>query len=151
MQELVIINYDLRIMETAKVVYLGEIRTQATHLRSGSKIITDAPVDNHGKGEAFSPTDLLATSLGTCMVTIMGISAETHGFNIDGTVIHVTKIMKENPRRVGEVIVDFDFRKTDYSEKERKLIWHAARTCPVMLSLHPDLVRTIRMNIAEPL
>lgn len=138
-------------METARITYLGDIRTEATHLRSGNKIITDAPVDNHGKGEAFSPTDLLATSLGTCMVTIMGISAEKHGFTIDGTVIHVTKIMKEDPRRVGEIIVEFEFPKTDYSEKERRLIWHAARTCPVMQSLHPDLVRTIRMNIAEPL
>ena len=138
-------------METAKIIYLGEIRTSATHLRSGNNIITDAPVDNHGKGEAFSPTDLLATSLGSCMMTIMGIAAQTHGFNVDGTVIRVTKIMAENPRRVSEVITEFDFPERNYSEKEKNMIWHAARTCPVLLSLHPDLIKTIRMNFQETL
>jgi uncharacterized OsmC-like protein len=138
-------------METAKVVYLGEIRSSATHIRSGNTILIDAPVDNKGKGEAFSPTDLLATSLGSCMMTIIGIAAQTHDFNVDGTVIRITKIMAENPRRVGEVIVEFDFPERVYSEKEKALIWHAARTCPVMLSLHPDLVKTIRMNFPETL
>jgi len=138
-------------METARTVYLGGLRTSATHLRSGNTLITDAPVDNKGKGEAFSPTDLLATSLGSCMMTIIGIAAQTHDFNVDGTVIRITKIMAENPRRVGEVIVEFDFPERVYSEKEKTMIWHAARTCPVLLSLHPDLIKTIRMNFTEAL
>lgn len=136
-------------METAKIVYLGEIRSKATHIRSGSTILIDAPIDNKGKGEAFSPTDLLATSLGSCMMTIIGIAAQTHDFNVDGTTIRVTKIMAENPRRVAEVVVEFDFPVRSYSEKEKAIIWHAAKTCPVMFSLHPDLVRTIRMNFPE--
>ncbi len=138
-------------METARTVYLGELRTSATHLRSGNTLITDAPVDNKGKGEAFSPTDLLATSLGSCMMTIIGIAAQTHDFNVDGTIIRITKIMADNPRRVGEVIVEFDFPERVYSEKEKNMIWHAARTCPVLLSLHPDLIKTIRMNFPETL
>jgi uncharacterized OsmC-like protein len=138
-------------METARIVYLEGLRTSATHIRSGNIIITDAPVDNKGKGEAFSPTDLLATSLGSCMMTIIGIAAQTHTFNVDGTDIRITKIMAENPRRVSEVIVEFDFPERTYSEKEKAIIWHAAKTCPVLLSLHPDLIKTIRMNFSEAL
>ena len=133
-------------METARITYLGGLRTSATHVRSGNKIITDAPVDNKGKGEAFSPTDLLATSLGTCMMTIIGIAAQTHNFNVDGTELKITKIMAENPRRVDEVVVEFDFPGRVYSEKEKAIIWRSATTCPVYLSLHPDLKKTIRMN-----
>jgi uncharacterized OsmC-like protein len=136
-------------METARIVYLGGLRTSATHVRSGNTIITDAPVDNKGKGEAFSPTDLLATSLGSCMMTIIGIAGQTHNFNVDGTEIRITKIMAENPRRVSEVIVEFDFPGREYSEKEKAIIWHGAKTCPVLLSLHPDLIKTIRMNFHE--
>ena len=87
--------------ETTQTIYLGELRTKATHVRSGNEIITDAPPDNKGKGEYFSPTDLLATSLGSCMITIMGIAAREHGFNIDGTTAKIWKIMDSNPRRVG--------------------------------------------------
>ena len=136
-------------METVKTIYLGELRTSATHLRSGNTIITDAPLDNKGKGEAFSPTDLLATSLGSCMMTIIGIAAQTHNFNVDGTIIRITKIMAENPRRVSEVIVEFDFPEISYSDKEKAIIQNAAKTCPVHLSLHPDLIKTIRMNFQE--
>lgn len=138
-------------METAKIIYQGGLRMSATHVRSGNTITTDAPVDNKGKGEAFSPTDLLSTSLACCMMTIIGISAQTHGFDVDGTKISVTKIMAENPRRVGEVIVEFDFPERNYSEKEKEFIWHAARTCPVALSVHPDLIQTIRMNFHDTL
>jgi len=138
-------------METAKTVYLGELRTQATHLRSGNTLITDAPLDNQGKGEAFSPTDLLATSLGSCAMTIIGIAARNHGFNVDKTVIRITKVMAENPRRVSEVIMEFDFPDQAYSDKEKAIIWNAAKTCPVYLSLHPDLVKTIRMNFQDSL
>jgi uncharacterized OsmC-like protein len=143
-------NY-LKIMETAKIVYLGGLRTSATHVRSGNTITTDAPLDNKGKGEAFSPTDLMSTSLACCMMTIIGISAEAHGFDVDGTTISVTKIMAENPRRVHEIIVEFDFPAKIYTEKEKEFIWHAARTCPVHLSLHPDLIKTIRMNFHDSL
>ena len=136
-------------METARSIYLGELRIESTHVRSGKILITDAPPDNKGKGEAFSPTDLLATSLGTCMMTIMGISAQTHGFNVEGTTIGITKIMAENPRRVAEVVVEFTFPKIIYSEKEKAFIKHAAETCPVNLSLHPDLKRTILLNFFE--
>jgi putative redox protein len=133
-------------MPTIKTRYPGELRTQATHVRSGNTLITDAPVDNKGKGEAFSPTDLLAASLGSCAMTIIGIAAHTHGFNVDGTEIRITKIMAENPRRVGEVILEFDFPGNNYSEKEKAIIENAARTCPVAKSLNPELKQTIIFN-----
>jgi uncharacterized OsmC-like protein len=136
-------------METVRTIYLGGLRTSATHVRSGNTLITDAPVDNKGKGEAFSPTDLLATSLGSCMMTIIGIAAQTNNFDVDGTIIRITKIMAENPRRIAEVVVEFDFPERNYTEKERAIIRHAATTCPVYLSLHPDLIKTIRMNFPE--
>jgi uncharacterized OsmC-like protein len=131
---------------TIQTIYTGELRTQATHVASQNTIITDAPLDNNGRGEAFSPTDLLAASLGSCMLTIMGIAANTHGFTIDGTKINITKIMAANPRRVGEIIIDFSFPINHYSDKERLLIEKAAATCPVALSLHPDLKQTINFN-----
>lgn len=133
-------------MPTSSIRYTGELRTVATHLRSGSEIITDAPLDNQGKGEAFSPTDLLATSLGVCAITVIGIAARTHGFNIDGTEISVTKIMAENPRRVAEVIVEMNFPPNNYSEKEKQIIRRTAETCPVRLSLHPDLKQTFILH-----
>lgn len=105
--------------ETIRTTYLGELRTKATHIKSGNALITDAPPDNKGKGEAFSPTDLLATSLGSCMLTIMGIAAREHGFNIDGTKVKIWKMMESNPRRVGEVKIEFTFPKNNYSEKEK--------------------------------
>jgi uncharacterized OsmC-like protein len=132
--------------ETIKTTYLGELRTQATHTRSGNELITDAPPDNKGKGEAFSPTDLLATSLGSCMLTIMGIAAREHGFNIDGTKIKIWKIMESNPRRVGEIKIELTFPGIHYSDREKKFIEKAAHTCPVNLSLHPELKKTILFN-----
>jgi uncharacterized OsmC-like protein len=136
-------------METSYITYLGELRTEAIHRLSGNKLITDAPPDNQGKGEFFSPTDLLATSLGSCMLTIMGISARTHGFSIDGTRVAITKIMETNPRRVVEVIVDLTFPHNSYSPKERKLLELAAKECPVANSLHPDLKQTIKFSFKE--
>ncbi|HBS88742.1 MAG: osmotically inducible protein OsmC [Bacteroidetes bacterium GWF2_38_335] len=130
---------------TSKVTYLSALRTQAEHLKSGDIIITDAPVDNKGKGEAFSPTDLLATSLASCMLTIIGINAQEKGYDIDGTIAEVTKIMDSNPRRVGEIQINLFFQRS-YSEKEKKLIENSARTCPVSKSLHPDLKQTIIFN-----
>lgn len=132
-------------MATVEITYTGNLRTEPVHVKSGQQIITDAPVDNQGKGEAFSPTDLLATSLGSCMLTVMGIAAQTHSIQIDGTTASVTKIMAENPRRVAEVQVNFNFPKT-YTDKEKKILEHAALTCPVHLSLHPDLKKTVSFN-----
>jgi len=136
-------------METSRIIYLGDLRTEAEHVRSGNKLTTDAPVDNNGKGEYFSPTDLLATSLGACMVTIMGMSAKTHGFNIDGTKISVQKIMGTNPRRVVEIVIDLHFPHNNYSAKEKKLIELSAKECPVAQSLHPDLKQTVNFYYGE--
>lgn len=133
-------------MATIHTEYTGELRTVATHLQSGKTIITDAPVDNQGKGEAFSPTDLLAASLGSCMITIMGIAAQTHGFNIDGTKAEITKIMASSPRRVGEIKIELYFPDIQYSAKEKKLIEAAAFSCPVYLSLHPNLIKSINLH-----
>ena len=130
-------------METSTIIYTGDLRTSATHIKSGNIVITDAPTDNHGKGEAFSPTDLVATSLGACMLTIMGIAAKTHEFSIEGTKINITKIMAENPRRIGEIVVELFFPPMDYSEKQKKIIMQCAKTCPVSQSLHPELKQTL--------
>jgi putative redox protein len=128
---------------TSKVIYTGGLRTTAEHLKSGSKIITDAPVDNHGKGEAFSPTDLMSTSLATCMLTVMGIACQSRNINIDGTVAEVTKIMAANPRRVAEIRITLTFPPVTYSDDEKKLLELTARTCPVAESLHPKLIQNI--------
>jgi uncharacterized OsmC-like protein len=133
-------------MATIKTIYLGDLRTENEHLQSGNKIITDAPTDNQGKGEAFSPTDLLATALGNCIMTIMGIKARDNGIDIKGTEIEVTKIMASDPRRVAEVVVEFTFPKKNYTEEEKQLIESVAGKSPVPLSLHPDLKQTIKFN-----
>jgi len=136
-------------METSRVIYTGDLRTEATHVKSGQTIITDAPVDNQGKGDAFSPTDLLATSLGVCAITVVGIAARTHGFNVDGTEIKITKIMASEPRRVGEVVVEFDFPAFNYSEKEKAIITNTIKTCPVSQSLSKDLKQTFIINFSD--
>lgn len=132
-------------MYTSEIVYTGDLRTKAIHLKSGTEIITDAPPDNNGKGEAFSPTDLVATALGCCMMTIMGIAARTHGFSIDGLRTHITKIMASDPRRISGIIVELHFPHNDYSDKEKRIIEISAYTCPVAKSLHPDLIQDIRI------
>ena len=136
-------------MEIAEIIYRGELRSEARHLRSGQIIISDAPPDNQGKGEAFSPTDLMSTSLGMCMLTIMGISARTHGFTIDGTRIKISKVMAANPRRVSEVHVEFDMPPIKYSEKEKNMMEQAAINCPVAKSLHADLLQKVKFNFRE--
>lgn len=133
-------------MTTVKTVYLGDLRTENEHLQSGNKIITDAPTDNQGKGEAFSPTDLLATALGNCIMTIMGIKARDRGIDIRGTEIEITKIMASSPRRVAEVVVEFTFPKGNYTDEDKQLIESVAGKSPVPLSLHPDLKQTIKFN-----
>lgn len=131
-------------MATSKVKYLGDLRTEATHLYSGVKITTDAPLDNQGKAEYFSPTDLAATSLATCGLTIMGIAARTHGFSIDGTEATVTKVMCSDPRRIGEVHIEYHLPDIQYSDKQKKIIEIAGRTCPVAMSLSPEVKQVIR-------
>ena len=130
-------------MATIKTIYLGELRTENEHVQSGNKLISDAPTDNQGKGEYFSPTDLLATALGSCIMTIMGIKARDNNIDLKGTKVKITKIMASEPRRVAEVIVDFHFPQKGYSKQEKQLIESVAGTSPVPLSLHPDLVQTI--------
>jgi putative redox protein len=136
-------------MATIETVYLGELRTEATHVRSDNKLITDAPVDNNGKGEAFSPSDLLATALGSCMLTIMGMAAREQEINMDGTTCSITKIMAADPRRVGETQITFNFPKANYSDKVKTVLQRAALTCPVAKSLHPDLLQNVSFNFDE--
>lgn len=130
-----------------KTVYKGGLRTEIEHLQSGTKIITDAPLDNHGKGESFSPTDLFASSLGSCMLTIMGISAQSYGFSLEGTTIETEKIMGTDPRRVVELKLDITFPKgNNYTPQQKRVIESAARSCPVANSVHPDIKKTITFN-----
>ena len=129
-------------MATIETIYLGDLRTEATHVQSGTKIITDAPLDNQGRGEGFSPTDLLSASLASCMLTIMGIKARASNIDIDNTKCSITKIMAADPRRVAEIVISFKFPKT-YTEKEQQLLERAALTCPVYYSVHEDLKKTV--------
>jgi uncharacterized OsmC-like protein len=132
---------------TSQIIYKGSLRTEAKHLQSGTVIETDAPVDNQGKGERFSPTDLLATSLGNCMLTIMGIKARDMNVNLDNTIVDITKIMKTEPRRVGGVRVTFHFPETlVLDEKQKELLQRAALTCPVAKSIHPDIEQDVVFN-----
>ncbi len=133
-------------MPTSEVTYISELRVKSVHVFSGNEIITDAPLDNQGKAQAFSPTDLLATSLANCMLTIMGIAARTHQFSIDGTRAEVTKTMASDPRRVSAIEVKLFFPKNDYTDKHKKIIENAAHTCPVAYSLHPDIKQDISFN-----
>ena len=122
----------------SKVVYKGDLRTEATHLQSGETIITDAPVDNQGKGEAFSPTDLVVTALASCMITIMGIVAKRDKIKMEGTTAEVEKIMASDPRIIGEIEIKINFAHP-IEEKARAKLERAAHTCPVSGSLHQDL------------
>ncbi len=132
-------------MITSKIIYRGELRTEAVHQHSGTMIITDAPLDNQGKAEAFSPTDLAATSLGSCMITIMGILGRRENITpIDGTTAEITKVMYSDPRRIGEIHVTLEFPKNNFSDKEKAMYEHAALTCPVAKSLHPDIKQVLQ-------
>src|ERR1700704_5277474 len=126
---------------TSTVVYNGDLRTTCTHLKSGSSFGTDAPTDNHGKGERFSPTDLMTTSLATCMLTVMGIKAKTMRFDLDDMKVEVLKIMKADPRRVGGIELTFHIPGAlkDIDEKTKGILKNTAETCPVMKSIHPDI------------
>jgi putative redox protein len=130
---------------TSTVIYEGDLRTVATHLRSGSIIQTDAPLDNQGKAERFSPSDLVATALGSCMMTIMGIKARDMNVDLRGTRIEVEKIMNADPRRISEINLQFHFPESlQVKEKERIIFERAAHTCPVMYSINPE----IKVNVA---
>jgi uncharacterized OsmC-like protein len=133
-------------MITAEIFYKGNLRTSAQHVGSGNVIITDAPLDNQGKGEAFSPTDLLSTSLACCMLTIMGIAANTHQIHLEDTRVTVTKKMASDPRRVIEIEIHFWFPAIAYAEKEKKILENAALTCPVAKSLHPDIYQNVNFH-----
>lgn len=132
-------------MATTHTTYIGELRTEMTHLQSGEKVITDAPVDNKGKGEAFSPTDLVASALGSCMLTIMGIAAREHSFTIDGTKAEITKTMASDPRRISEVKIVLTFPDISYTDRQKKILEKISKTCPVALSLHPDLKQDVQL------
>ena len=132
---------------TSTVIYEGDLRTVATHLQSGDKFETDAPTDNHGKGERFSPTDLVATALGTCMATIMGMRAREMNVDLRGMKIEVEKIMKADPRRVGGINLTFHFPESLVpDEKQRTILERAAHTCPVAYSIHPDIEMNVVFN-----
>ena len=132
-------------MSTSKIIYKNNLRTEAQHIASGQKIITDAPLDNNGKGEAFSPTDLVATALASCMITIMAIAAEKNGINLLETSASVKKIMGTNPRTISDVIIEITMRK-DLDLKDRKRLEKAALACPVHKSLHPDMNKEITFS-----
>lgn len=130
-------------MLTSTVHYHGELRTRCTHVRSSSSIITDAPVDNHGKGEAFSPTDLLATSLATCMLTTMGIRAMKEDIPFPEASAEVTKIMGANPRRVTGIVVKVNLAGLSLNDEQRRIMEDTALNCPVAKSLHPDIKQNV--------
>lgn len=130
-------------MANMKAKYLGGLRCECTHLASGNTILTDAPVDNKGKGEAFSPTDLCTSSLAACIMTIMGIYAQEHGFSVDGIEASITKEMAANPRRIGKITIDLTMPNQEYTDKQKKALEHCAHVCPVHQSLHPDTVKEI--------
>lgn len=133
-------------MITSKVSYSGNLRTQATHLRSGKEYISDAPLDNNGKGEAFSPTDLVSTALCSCMMTLMGMYADHENIDLSSMNAEVTKIMAADPRRISEVIIDFDMTKVNVTGDQRIKLERAAITCPVAKSLSKELIQTVNFN-----
>ena len=130
---------------TSKVTYKGNLRTVSQHVKSGNEFITDAPTDNNGKGEAFSPTDTVATGLASCMLTVMGIKAEQLGVNMEGSTAEVTKTMASNPRRISkiEVHIQLPFQADD---KSKKILENIANTCPVHYSLHPDIEKIVEFH-----
>ncbi|AWI26883.1 OsmC family protein [Flavobacterium pallidum] len=130
---------------TSKVTYLGDLRTSSIHLQSGSEIITDAPTDNHGKGEAFSPTDMVANALGSCMVSIMAIKSKDLELDLAGSTVEVTKIMQPEPRKISKIVVVLNMS-VSTTDKSKVILERAAMTCPVFLSLHPDIEKEVTFH-----
>ena len=126
--------------------YVGELRTESTHLKSSNVIITDAPKDNNGKGNAFSQTDLVASALCSCMTTVMGICANKNQFDLPNSTAHITKVMSSNPRRISKIIVEINFDKNNLSEQNIEKLIAVAKGCPVAQSLSSDLVQEVRFN-----
>ncbi len=129
-------------MSTSTILYKNNLRTEATHTASGQVILTDAPIDNHGRGEAFSPTDLVATALASCMITIIAIAAEKNNIDVSKTSANVKKIMGTNPRTISEIVIEINMNK-DLVQKDRARLEKAALACPVHKSLHPDMNKNI--------
>ena len=130
---------------TSKVTYLGDLRTSSVHLQSGIEILSDAPKDNHGKGEAFSPTDLLANALGSCMVSIMAIKSKDLDLDLTGSTVDVTKIMQAEPRKIAKIEIVMNMS-ISVDEKSRIILERVAMNCPVLLSLNPDIEKDIVFN-----
>jgi len=128
---------------TSLVEYKGKLRTISTHIKSGDQIITDAPTDNNGKGMAFSPTDMVANSVATCMLTIMGITANKRDFNIEGAKAEVEKIMESNPRRIAAINVKVTMPKNSFEAAHKALLEKVAANCPVLQSIHPDIEKRL--------
>ena len=126
--------------------YLGGLRTQDAHLLSGNKILTDAPPDNNGKGEAFSPTDLVCAALSSCMMTVMGILAEREGIQLAGLKSEITKIMSSNPRKIVEIQIAFSHEDLKATDAQKQKLKNAAITCPVALSLGDSLKQSVKFN-----
>tara|TARA_B100000035_G_scaffold297500_1_gene290327 strand:- start:3546 stop:3953 length:408 start_codon:yes stop_codon:yes gene_type:complete len=126
--------------------YIGELRTQSTHLKSSDIILTDAPVDNNGKGDAFSPTDLVASALCSCMTTVMGICAEKNNFELPKSTAHVTKVMESHPRRISKIIIEINFDKNNLSDQQIEKLVAVAKGCPVAQSLNSDLIQDVIYN-----
>ena len=126
--------------------YVGELRTESTHLKSSNVIITDAPTDNNGKGNAFSPTDLVASALCSCMTTVMGICANKNQFDLPNSTAHITKIMSSHPRRISKIIIEINFDKNNLSEQNIEKLIAVAKGCPVAQSLSSDLIQEVRFN-----
>jgi uncharacterized OsmC-like protein len=133
-------------MATISAEYQGSLRTQSTHIQSGSTLTTDAPTDNNGKGEAFSPTDLVCSALNSCMMTLMGILANREGIELTGLKSEVTKIMAENPRKIKEIQITFTFPRSIATPEQKEKLKRAALTCPVALSLSESIIQTITFN-----
>lgn len=134
-------------MATIEGKYLGALRTEATHFKSGNKIITDAPVDNNGKGEAFSPTDLVCAALGSCMMTVMGIIAEREGIDMGGLEQKTVKQMASNPRRISKIEIFFSWKnRPELTGQQLQKLKNAALSCPVALSLHPETEQSVSFD-----
>lgn len=131
---------------TSKVTYLGELRTELTHIQSGERVITDAPVDNKGKGSAFSPTDLAATSLATCAITTMAIAADGRNIKLESAEAEVLKVMASNPRRIAEIQIKISMKISPDSSENRKILEEIGLHCPVARSLHPDVIQKIEFS-----
>ena len=130
---------------TSKITYIGDLRTSSVHLQSGTEILSDAPTDNNGKGAAFSPTDMVANALGSCMMTIMAIKSKDLNLDLVGSTIEITKVMNAEPRRIGKIIVDIKMA-VSATEKEQTILERAAMACPVFLSLHPEIQKEISFS-----